>query len=79
MVLPRGAGDEPTQYPRPVEQVARGQDDDVEHTVVSSDGTFTSNNLGKDATFEQKFDTAGQFTYVCGIHPQMNGTITVSG
>lgn len=53
--------------------------DGVKHTVVASDRAFKSNNLGKGATFEQKFDTAGQFAYVCGIHPQMRGTITVTG
>jgi plastocyanin len=53
--------------------------DSVTHTVVANDVTFQSDNLGKGATFEHTFDTPGEFTYACGIHPSMSGTITVTG
>jgi plastocyanin len=52
--------------------------DSVEHSVVATDISFRSDNIGQSATYEFTFDTAGEFTYVCGIHPQMNGTITVT-
>jgi plastocyanin len=52
--------------------------DSVTHTVDSSDDTFDSDSLGQGATFVHTFDTAGSFTYICGIHPSMAGTITVT-
>lgn len=53
--------------------------DTFDHTVVASDQAFRSDNIGQGVTFEQTFDTAGEFTYVCGIHPSMKGTIIVTG
>ena len=53
--------------------------DAVEHTVVANDTSFISDNLAQGSNFEHTFDSPGEFTYVCGIHPQMAGTITVSG
>jgi plastocyanin len=53
--------------------------DAFEHSIVATDLIFRSDNIGQGVTFEYTFDTAGEFTYVCGIHPQMNGTVTVSG
>jgi plastocyanin len=59
--------------------VAWTNGDGVEHSVVATDFTFRSDNLGRGATFEFTFDSPGRFAYVCGIHPQMNGTVTVTG
>jgi plastocyanin len=65
--------------------VARGStvtwtnEDAVEHSVVANDRSFGSDELGQGAAFEFTFDTPGDFTYMCGIHPQMNGTVTVTG
>jgi plastocyanin len=53
--------------------------DAVQHSIVATDVSFNSDNLAQGAIFEHTFDSAGAFTYVCGIHPQMAGTITVSG
>ncbi len=54
--------------------------DPFDHSVVSSDKTtFRSDPLGNGDTFEFTFDTPGDFAYVCGIHPSMHGTITVTG
>jgi plastocyanin len=53
--------------------------DGVSHSVDSSDDTFDSEPLGQGATFAHTFDAAGSFTYLCGIHPSMSGTITVTG
>ena len=46
------------------------------HTVTFADGN-DSGNLTAGMTFEETFDTAGDFTYVCRIHGNMQGTITV--
>jgi plastocyanin len=54
-------------------------DDDATHRIKSGDGSFDSEDLKKGSTFEHTFDTAGTFEYVCGIHPSMKGTITVTG
>jgi plastocyanin len=53
--------------------------DNVAHSVVATDTSFVSDNLPKGATFEHTFDTAGTFSYICGIHTYMKGTITVTG
>jgi plastocyanin len=53
--------------------------DAFEHSIVATDLTFRSDNIGQDATFRFTFTAPGEFTYVCGIHPQMQGTITVTG
>ena len=58
--------------------------DQSTHTVTlgsngNNAGGFDSGNLGRDATFEFTFDTAGAFAYTCTIHPSMNATITVEG
>jgi len=51
--------------------------DSTAHTVTADDGSFDSGNLDSGATFSQKFDTPGTYTYHCAIHPNMTGTITV--
>lgn len=53
--------------------------DAFDHSVVATDVSFHSDNIGQGQTFSHTFDTAGQFSFVCGIHPQMNGTVTVTG
>jgi plastocyanin len=53
--------------------------DSVVHSVVATDVSFNSDDLAQGATFEHTFDGAGEFAYVCGIHPRMAGTITVTG
>jgi plastocyanin len=52
--------------------------DSTTHKIKSGDGSFNSDNLGNGATFEHKFAAAGTFAYICGIHPSMKGTITVT-
>jgi plastocyanin len=52
--------------------------DPFEHSIVASDESFTSGNLGNGATFQFTFDTPGQFVYICGVHPSMTGTVTVA-
>ncbi len=54
----------------------------VPHDVTKEDGPgpdFTSGkgNMQKGDTFDQKFDVAGKINYVCTVHPNMVGTVTV--
>ena len=53
--------------------------DPFDHTVVAEDVSFHSDNIGQGQTFSHTFDMAGHFAFVCGIHPQMSGTIIVTG
>ena len=53
--------------------------DAVQHSMIADDLSFQSNPIGKGSTFVNKFGSTGQFAYRCGIHPQMTGTITVTG
>ncbi len=50
-------------------------EDSAPHTIKSE--AFTSGNLGKGESFEFKFDSAGTYDYICGIHPSMKGRIVV--
>jgi plastocyanin len=55
----------------------------VGHDVTKEDGPgpdFSSGDPGAMAegdTFEQTFDMAGEIAYVCTVHPNMTGTVTV--
>ena len=53
--------------------------DSIAHTVTADKGDWDSKNLAPGATFQQKFDQAGTFTYHCAIHPFMTGTVVVKG
>lgn len=53
--------------------------DGPNHSVVATDGSFHSNSLSTGESFSTTFDTAGTYTYVCGIHGSMHGTVVVTG
>lgn len=53
--------------------------DPFNHSVVATDVSFHSDDIDQGQTFSHTFDIAGQYSFVCGIHPQMKGTITVTG
>jgi plastocyanin len=53
-------------------------DDAFRHSIVAADGSFSSDSLDREATFRHMFDEAGHYAYVCGIHPQMSGAVTVT-
>lgn len=50
---------------------------DNPHTVTFDDGE-DSGTLESGATYNRTFDEAGDFPYVCSIHPEMAGTVTVT-
>jgi plastocyanin len=53
-------------------------DDEYAHTVTSEDGdVLDSGNLDDGQTYELTFDQAGDYAYVCAIHPAMTATVTV--
>ena len=54
----------------------------VPHDVTKEDGPgakFSSGNgnMQKGDTYEQTFKEAGKVNYVCTVHPNMKGTVTV--
>jgi plastocyanin len=51
--------------------------DDVEHTVTSSDGSYSSQSIQTDTQFSHTFDAPGTYTYFCAIHPFMTAKVTV--
>ncbi|TIS53265.1 cupredoxin family copper-binding protein [Mesorhizobium sp.] len=53
-------------------------DDDIPHLVVANDASFRSKALDTGDTYVFTFTKAGDFAYFCGLHPHMQGTITVA-
>jgi plastocyanin len=52
--------------------------DDIPHTVVSSDKhTFKSKVLDSDERFSFTFTKPGEFGYFCSLHPHMVGKVIV--
>ena len=47
------------------------------HTVVDQNKAFRSKTLVKDGTFSFTFTTAGDYNYLCSIHPNMKGKVIV--
>jgi amicyanin len=47
------------------------------HTVVDQNKAFRSKTLIKDASFSFTFTTAGDYDYLCSIHPNMKGKVIV--
>ncbi|MDQ3448378.1 MAG: cupredoxin domain-containing protein [Chloroflexota bacterium] len=50
---------------------------DLPHTVTFDDGP-DSGNMASGDTFPFTFEEAGEFSYVCEIHSDMQGTVNVS-
>ena len=49
------------------------------HTVTDATGSFDSGFLMTGDAYERTFPSAGTFAYFCTIHPEMTGTVTVTG
>jgi plastocyanin len=67
------------------ESVTWTNDDSQIHTATSgavgaedSGKVFDSSILSPKATFDFKFDQAGEYDYYCTLHPQMVGKVVVS-
>ncbi len=50
--------------------------DAAPHTVTGS-GLFGSGTLAKGQSFSYTFDQAGDYSYICNLHPSMKGTVEV--
>lgn len=61
------------------EEVRVVNEDNTPHTWTSTDGEFDSGSLAGGDSFTHTFDEAGEYSFFCGIHPQMTGSITVGG
>src|SRR5215212_11003528 len=48
------------------------------HTVTADDGSFDSGRLDPGEQFPHTFDQPGTFTYHCGFHPEMQGSVVVT-
>ena len=48
----------------------------AKHDVVSDDRSFVS-ELKRDGSYTHIFDEAGEFPYLCSIHAEMRGVVTV--
>lgn len=59
------------------EKVTWTNQDSVDHTVVADDNGWASDNLGKGVSYSHIFDKAGTYTYHCGVHPSMKGSVIV--
>lgn len=51
--------------------------DKVGHSVVVAAGSVRSAVLNTGQTFSTRFETAGTFGYICGVHAYMTGQIEV--
>ena len=52
--------------------------DSIQHTVTSDEqGLFDAGPVSPGDTFENVFDSAGEFGYHCAIHPFMTGVVIV--
>lgn len=51
--------------------------DDIPHSIVCPDLKMKSHPLDTDDTFSCKFEQAGTFEYICGLHPHMHGQVVV--
>ena len=52
-------------------------DDDIPHTIVLTAIGVRSKAIDTEKTYSYKFDKAGTFAYICGLHPHMKGQIVV--
>jgi plastocyanin len=53
-------------------------DDDMIHSIVAADGSFHSQGLDTGDEFSFTFEKPGDYAYICGLHPFMQGKITVT-
>jgi plastocyanin len=60
------------------QEVCWVNEDTIEHNAVADGGEFKSELYGKGETFTTTLDTAGEYPYVCTVHPGMTGTLTVN-
>jgi|GEM_PF-774921 len=73
-------------YPSPINlplanlgvTVSWTNNDNVLHTVKSSNGLFDSGILAPTESFQWTFFNRGYYSYYCALHPYMTGILTIS-
>lgn len=71
-------------YDPPVITISKGgkvtwiNKDDTPHTVVAADRQSRSPAMDTGDSFSKTYNEVGTFGYVCGLHPQMKGTVVVT-
>jgi plastocyanin len=65
---------------RPGTKVTWTNDDTTVHSIKDTSplATPVSQDLGKGATFSITYERPGSYSYICGIHQYMAGTVTVA-
>jgi plastocyanin len=58
-------------------EVTWTNEDDIPHSIVVNALGARSKALDTDKAYSVQFDKAGTFTYICGLHPFMHGTVVV--
>src|SRR3954468_24297979 len=68
----------PAQVKVKVGEIVRWtNNDDRDHTVDASDGTFNSGKISSGESFDFKFLKKGKYSYGCDYHPRMKGIVIV--
>ncbi len=52
--------------------------DDIPHSIVCPELKVHSHPMDTDDSFAYKFEQAGTYDYMCGLHPHMHGQVVVS-
>jgi LPXTG-motif cell wall-anchored protein len=47
------------------------------HTATADDGSFDTGTINAGGSGSHTFSSAGTFSYICTIHPNMHGTVRV--
>ena len=61
------------------ETITFTNNDGFAHTFTADNGEFDSDNVDSGGTFEYTPEAAGEIPFLCKIHSNMTGTITVEG
>ncbi len=69
--------DPPTLTIAPGTKVTWVNEDSAPHTVTDKGKVFRSAGLDSKDSFSYTFESPGEFTYICTIHPMMVGKIVV--
>ncbi|MDX1372483.1 MAG: plastocyanin/azurin family copper-binding protein, partial [Nitrososphaeraceae archaeon] len=75
----KGLSFDPSQITIPAESTVFWTNEDaIEHTVTSNEGLFDSGPISPGDTFDNTFESTGEFGYHCSIHPFMTGVVIIN-
>jgi YVTN family beta-propeller protein len=61
----------------PGQRIVFVNNDSVVHTATSADGSWDSKDIAPGQSYTLTLDKPGTYAYHCGVHPYMQGTVTV--